>query len=535
MYKKILIALIALSIFIPSVNAGWWNTSWLSYYPLNISNTDSLDHSYEIMVVNISETECADDPDSTRVIKDNTTEIDFEWDTSDKERLIFIRNSTISSGESTSNYSIYCNNSGVSEDNITIFEGDKGYNDFEKNLTTGWAGASGIASNSQALQGNRSLYWDDDDAGGGDPYYYNLSDVANGHEIETVIFDIMPLDTATMYVGMNDEFAGWSTSYVWLKFDSGELTYYDGSGYNHMTAYDASKWISIKLEINWTSDNASYCYQNVSSDWACFEDDLRTAGTSDDADYFQIEGGGAQQPEAYIDRFSISTGAKANNMNSYLNFSNSSFMDVDEPSISLDWNINNDWYSSLSHPIYFYTTDSVSPFMNCTLTGNGYTLNFTNMTYVNAEYSGSSTTSTYEFEKRWEFTGHEGYVYDLLADVKVQDGGTVGYYNISFEYTDNTNEQVVFSHNYTTFTTVNWTNPDTSKIVENVTLYMKISGVNNSALIQNTKFNISNFANNTNYSTDITILDENNTISIECTDYSGNSNTSDSTINASWS
>lgn len=103
---------------------AWWNSTWKYRTNITLNNPDSFNHDFEIIYLNdtfIPSTNCSTDPDSTRVVFNNSLMLDFEWYNSSKTSLYFIANTSIASGNNFL-YSLYCDgDNNIAEGNTSIF------------------------------------------------------------------------------------------------------------------------------------------------------------------------------------------------------------------------------------------------------------------------------------------------------------------------------------------------------------------------------------------------------------------------------
>ena len=351
----------------------WWNTTFKQRYNITINNTDGISHENEIIKLNISGTGCAVLPNSTRLYDAGTsTEVNFSFYNASKEAIVFIMNKTVASGGINTDYALYCNATGVSEANTSLFEGERGYSDFEDSSLLGWTTDYTSISSSYASEGNRSLYFNDNDPSSVTRDFYNLSNVG-GYEIETIMFDFM-IEGATevAYFALVDSIST-NTWYTTQRFsNAGDFEYFDGSTYNTQFAVSDNVWYSVRVVVNWTSDTAKYCYQETgSSDWVCDTDSIRTAGSSTDANYFVIQGSNSGTPDIYIDRFSVTTGNEALRVNQYLNSSNITLGSEENqalpPVVILNSPKNNTWTSDNTPDFNFTAISDSASTLNCTL------------------------------------------------------------------------------------------------------------------------------------------------------------------------
>lgn len=116
-------------------HSSWFNHTWLQRYNISVFANVS----YTLMRLNITNTTCRLQPNSTRVIYDNTTNIVWNWKNSDV--IEFMNNLTTDYGK----YALYCNATGVSMGNQTLdLTGS-----FAKNLSFYWT-----MDNSSFINGN---------------------------------------------------------------------------------------------------------------------------------------------------------------------------------------------------------------------------------------------------------------------------------------------------------------------------------------------------------------------------------------------
>ncbi|MBC8501107.1 MAG: hypothetical protein ISS25_03010 [Nanoarchaeota archaeon] len=86
----------------------WWNTSWDYSYSI----TPSVVQDKEIYIINISDTKCENNTNSTRIVdSSNTTTYDYVWHNDSKNKLAFV-------GDNSSSFWLYC------DDDLNVGEGN---------------------------------------------------------------------------------------------------------------------------------------------------------------------------------------------------------------------------------------------------------------------------------------------------------------------------------------------------------------------------------------------------------------------------
>jgi len=240
MKYKLIIFIILLFIASNLVCAGWWNTTWNNKHDITINNTDSVSHVFEIIKLDISNTSCVNDPDSVRVVKDDTTLIPFQWYNTSKKALWFINNNTVTAGSVDTSYALYCNASGVSAGNTSLF---LLADDFDTDTTSLWEdnGYSGGSiswswNTSNPLGGVGSLWVYQ--ASGLNFVYRNFTSVESSNPVYVVfrkkVFDINTNDVGLFVVdsgSCHQATASFSNAHYYQIYNNYWQEYDDVNGY----------------------------------------------------------------------------------------------------------------------------------------------------------------------------------------------------------------------------------------------------------------------------------------------------------------
>lgn len=123
-------------------------TSWVLFnssgyqqrYNLTIKNSDSANHSFEVMNFSLAGTTCSFDPNSTRIVdQSNNQTVNFTWvNQSSTSDVLFVTNTTVPGNTVTYlNYWLYCNSTGAAMGNFTLGDGSiLDYEDCESDNAT---------------------------------------------------------------------------------------------------------------------------------------------------------------------------------------------------------------------------------------------------------------------------------------------------------------------------------------------------------------------------------------------------------------
>jgi len=289
----------------------WWNGSWSSRYQITINNTDSITHTNEIILLDITGTDCETDTNSTRIVYKNTTEVDFEWYNADKKKLYFINNDSVSASSSDTNFALYCNNSGASDGSTSLF---LVADDFEDGTTGSWARStttdvSMSAEASCAKSGNYGLFC----------YSHNVNDGCYRdftQQTGTIYatFDLKTNDTAHTINQQIMLGEGWindgSLNDIQIMFPDNDdnIKYYDGSTHTVYSGYSDQTWYNNYIKLSVPSDNFDWnFYEGSTSRYSATS--LGTRGTVAHVDEFDLFEGNSFPHYLYfcIDNFFIST------------------------------------------------------------------------------------------------------------------------------------------------------------------------------------------------------------------------------------
>jgi len=248
----------------------WWNSTWGYSHAINITNDDNIAHDFEIVYVNTSAfagTKCVNYTNSTRVVLNDTTLVDFEWYNSSKTSLYFIANFSVSASSSNTDLELYCDDDeSMGEGNTSIFIWrddfeDADVSDWSFGGQTGHGELMGVAT-ANPIQGD---------------YYMVAENTTVGGGWETIAYyvygDLTGMVYATFYTKVED--VGQGVGHVRYQLRDGTertdnawnfiaqnndklLDWYDTTYKTTAFAWNYNVWQSHKLEMNVSSSLATW-------------------------------------------------------------------------------------------------------------------------------------------------------------------------------------------------------------------------------------------------------------------------------------
>jgi len=236
-------------------SSTWWDTDWKTRYRINISNTDTQAHDFEIIKLSISGTDCASETASTRVYYNDSgtwKNVDWEWYDGNKNALFFIANYTsISASYTEQDYYLYCNNSGASDANASVF---LWRDDFEDADASDWSGSTITAQTGISKEGS---YFGNVTGSYGNVYKSSASSPGSAYMVWYGRTDSLYSGSGArheMAVGHTSQDRGFLV--MWGANSNSNFMGYEGinPGYNYTTGVDygieaaADRWFSFKVD-----------------------------------------------------------------------------------------------------------------------------------------------------------------------------------------------------------------------------------------------------------------------------------------------
>jgi len=269
----------------------FWNTSWAEAYNITINNTDTVEaHKNEVLCLTVKNTGCESDTNSTRLILNGSTSIEFDWYNDSLERICWIANQTIEASTENTDYRLYCNNSGAAQANKTIFYNfDDYYTNTTGDLVTNDASIVSYDSG-KYTDANYSMLLNMTDTNDLDWWFMNSTNAVSD-EITTVGWSWYIKDYNPLFYGgdSDEESCGYGDIGAWFRIYLDDVMFYDGSAYNSIITFDTGEWISLSYSINWTSDTAQYQGRNYTGASKEVSDSIYGTGTTT-SDNFEYSG-----------------------------------------------------------------------------------------------------------------------------------------------------------------------------------------------------------------------------------------------------
>lgn len=276
--------------------SSWWNEAWLKARQINITNTDSKAHDFEIVKLNVS---YITNKNSTRILYNDSgtwKNVDFEFNSSNKNELFFIANySSIGAGTEELDYWVYYDVSGqINEGNSTIFSGWR--DDCEDGVLTEWTTSGTFTAD--AISPQEGGYYCKLVSGSG----YQNTYRSGGSLSEG--FVVWYMRTSSLFNACNHNIQIGETSgdsgfeVYWGGGSNGNLFCFDpvsAACSNYNTGSSANTWYALKMELNTTD---AFVYINNSFDTAITPSSSPV--TSIDIFYMSAYVGGYEQHADYI-------------------------------------------------------------------------------------------------------------------------------------------------------------------------------------------------------------------------------------------
>jgi len=316
--------------------------------------------------------------------------------------------------------------------------------------------------------------------------------------------------------------------------------YMDGDYYLNLTgsnSYDTGESISSTFEINNLDLNISYScsdlvtetiYPNVtinSTQPFNLYVYLNSSGTLYSV-YNKSDVGGNYKYNDSIDitdytdsNYSVYASA-TDGLNTETNESCKFTVDTTAPAITVDWNIDNDWYSSLNHYLGITVTDSVDLTIECNITFEGNLIDTEAKRWEETEEY--SETGDWTLKKTFTFTGDQ--VNSTKGDAWLRTGGTdtTCWGRMRFYYTDSTNTYVDHETTSTSYVLTEFENPYTNLTVSKIEFYLKKDADVYTVYAKNISIYVNNFENGTEMLENVTLVNGVDDLTIYCVDDAGN-------------